>query len=100
MDTIFMNSENTKISDAHRLLLNLLDKTSLKNDKYVALSTFKIYYTWRNIIKSYKNTKFQISGPTWIEELELPDWSYSVSAIQDNFESILKNIRQLLIILQ
>ena len=58
MDTIFMNSENSKIYDAHRLLLNLLDKTNLKNDKYVALSNFNIYYTWRNIIKSYKNTKF------------------------------------------
>ena len=45
MDTIFMNSENSKISDAHRLSLNLLDKTNLKNDKYVALSTFSIYYT-------------------------------------------------------
>ena len=100
MDTIFMNSENSKISDSHRLSLNLLDKTNLKNDKYVALSTFSIYYTWRNKIKSYKNPKFQISGPTWIEELELPDGSYSVSAIQYNFEYILKNIRQLLIILQ
>ena len=25
MDTLFMNSENTKISDPHRLLLNLTD---------------------------------------------------------------------------
>ena len=39
MDTIFMNSGNSKTSDPHRLLLNLSDKINLKrNDKYVALS--------------------------------------------------------------
>ena len=37
MDTIFMNSENSKISDPHRLLLNLTDKINLKRSyKYVA----------------------------------------------------------------
>ena len=30
MDTIFMNSENSKTSDPHRLLLNLIDKINLK----------------------------------------------------------------------
>ena len=39
MDTIFMNSKNSKTSDPHRLLLNLTDKINLKrSDKYVALS--------------------------------------------------------------
>ena len=39
MDTTFMNSRNSETSNPHRLLLNLLDKTDLKNsDKYVALS--------------------------------------------------------------
>ena len=38
MDTIFMNYENSKTSDHHRLLLNLSDKINLKrNEKYVAL---------------------------------------------------------------
>ena len=37
MDTIFMNSENSKKSDTHRLLLDLTDKINLKGtDKYVA----------------------------------------------------------------
>ena len=41
MDTIFVNSENIKISDPHRLLLNLSDKINLKRrNKYVALSNF------------------------------------------------------------
>ena len=30
MDAIFMNSENSKISDPHRLLVNLSDKINLK----------------------------------------------------------------------
>ena len=30
MDTTFMNSENSKTSDLHRLLLNLLGKINLK----------------------------------------------------------------------
>ena len=36
-----MNSENSKISEPHRLLLNLADKMNLKtSDKYVASSNF------------------------------------------------------------
>ena len=91
MDTIFMNSENSKTSDSHRLVLNLSDKINLKrSDEYVALSNLSIYYTWKNIKKSYKNNKFKISALTWNEEFELPDGSYSVSDIQDYFEYILK----------
>ena len=101
MDTIFMNSENSKTSDPHRLLLNLSDKTNLKrSDKYVALSSLNIYHKWENIKKSYKNNKFNITTLTLNEEFELPDGSYSVSDIQDYFKYILKKTRHLLIILQ
>ena len=52
MDTIFMNSGNSKKSGPHRLLLNLLDKLNPKKmDRYVALSILRIYYTWKNIKK-------------------------------------------------
>ena len=55
MDTIFMNSENSKTSDPPTLLLNLSDKINLKiRDKYVALSNLSIYYTWKNMKKLYK----------------------------------------------
>ena len=47
-----MNSENNKISDFHRLLLNLSDKINLKrSDRYVALSNLSICYAWKNILK-------------------------------------------------
>ena len=43
---ISINSGDSKTSDSHRLLFNLLDKINLKrNDKYVALSNLSIYYT-------------------------------------------------------
>ena len=39
MDTKFMNSENSKTSGPHKLLLIFLDKINVKrSDKYVALS--------------------------------------------------------------
>ena len=44
MDTIFMNSENSKNSDPHRLKLNLSDKIILRrSDKYVDLSNLSMY---------------------------------------------------------
>ena len=50
MDTIFLNSENNKTCNDHRLLLNLLDKINLKGrDKYVVLSNLSVYYKWENI---------------------------------------------------
>ena len=85
-----MNSENSKTSDPNSFLLNRSDKIDLKSQKYVALSNLSIYYTWKNIKKSYKNNKFLISTPTWNEEFELPDGSPSVSDIQYYFNYILK----------
>ena len=91
MDTIFMNSENSRTSEYHVLLLKLVDKLDLRSgQKSVALSNLSIYYTWKNIKNSYKNKKFKISAPTWSDEFELPDGSYSILHIQDYFEYILK----------
>ena len=91
MDTIFMNSENSKTSEPHTLKLKLTDQLDLRADKKViALSNLRIYYTWNNIKSSYNNNKFRISATTWNEEFTLPDGSYSISDIQDYFEYILK----------
>ena len=91
MDTMFLNSENSKTSGPHTLLLNLSDRIYLKRSyKYVVLSNLSMYYTWKSIKKSYKNDKFKISGPTWSERFEFPDESYSVSNIQNYFEFITK----------
>ena len=48
MNTIVINSENSKTPDTHRLLLNLSDKINLeRSDKYIALSNLSVCYTWR-----------------------------------------------------
>ena len=92
MDTKFMNSENSKTSESHVLILKLTNKLDLRRgEKSIALSNLSIYYTWKNIKSSYNNNKFKISAPTWNDKFELPDGSYSVSNIQDYFEYILKN---------
>ena len=89
MDTIFMNSENSKTSEYHVLVLKLTDKLDLRRgQKTVALSNLSIYYTWKNIKSSCNNNKFKISAPAWNEEFELPDGSYSISDIQGYFEYI------------
>ena len=55
MDNIFMISENSRISNLHRLMLYLSDKTDLnRNDKYVALSHLSIEYSSKNEKKLYK----------------------------------------------
>ena len=71
METIFMNSENSKTSDPHRLLPNILYKIDLKRSyKYDALLNLSIYYTWKNIRKSNKNNKFMIFRSMWSEKRE------------------------------
>ena len=91
MDTIFMNSENSRTAEYHVSTLQLTDKLDLRRgQKTVALSNLNIYYTWKNIKSSYNNNKFKISASTWSEKFELPDGSYSISDIQDYFEYILK----------
>ena len=91
MDTIFMNSENSKSSKKHVLKFKLTSKLDLRlGEKVIALSNLSIYYTWKNIKSSYNNNKFKISASTWNEEFTLPDGSYSVSDIQDYFEYIMK----------
>ena len=91
MNTIFMNSRNSKISDPHRLLLNLTNRIDLKRkDKYIALSNLSTLYTWKNIEWSYKNNKCKILAPIWNEELKLPNGLCSLSDIQDYVKYIFK----------
>ena len=86
-----MNSENSRNSESHVLLLKLTNTLDLKRgQKSIAFSNLSIYYTWKNTRSSYNNSKFKISAPAWSDEFELPDGSYSISNIPDYFEYILK----------
>ena len=53
MDTLFINSENSKTSKPYILKLKLTDKLDLRLDKKViALSNLSIYYIWSYYIWS------------------------------------------------
>ena len=75
-----MNSENSKTSKPHFLILNLADKLYLRRGKKsIALSYLRIYYTWKKINSLHNNNRFKSSAPTLNDKYELPDESYSVS---------------------
>ena len=44
--------------------------------------------------KSYKSNKSKASSPTWNEIFELLDQLYSVSDIQNYFDSIIQNMKK------
>ena len=76
MDTIFMNSENSKTSKPHVLKLKLTDKLDLRRgEKSIALRNLSVYYTWKNIKSSYNSNKFKISAPTWNDKFEFTNRS-------------------------
>ena len=71
MDTIFMNSESSKISEPHVLRLKLNDKLDLRRgEKSITLLNLGNYYTWKNMKSSNNNNKFKISAPTWNGKFE------------------------------
>ena len=60
-----MNSENSKTSDPHVLILQLTDKLDLRRGgKSIAPSNLNIYYIWKIIKSSYDSNKFKISPST------------------------------------
>ena len=77
MNTIFMNTENSKTNESHKFFLSFPQRLDLRSpDKCVTLQNLSIYYTWKNIRQQYKNNKLEIIAPTQKIELELPDGSF------------------------
>ena len=94
-----MNSENSKTNEPHKFVLSLLQRLDLRSsDKHVALQNLSIYYTRKNIRKQCKSNEIKIIAPTWNDEFELPNDSYSLSDIQDYIEHIIKNMKHYLLI--
>ena len=86
-----MNPKNSKTNELHRFRLSLAYKFNLKNpNKNIALGSWSVYYTWKNIKLAYNNNKFKISAPTWNDTFDLSGGSYSIADIQDYFEFIIK----------
>ena len=62
METIFMNTENSKTNESNKFLYQLTDKLNIKtpNKKNIGLVNLSIYYTWKNIKSAYNNNKFKV----------------------------------------
>ena len=56
METIFMNTENSKNNELHRFRLTLADKLNLKDpNKNMALANLSTYFTSKSIKSAYNN---------------------------------------------
>ena len=86
-----MNTANSKTKLSNKFVYNFTDKLNLKNpNKNIVLANLSIYYTWKNVKSDYNNNKFKISAPTWHDTFDVPDGSYSIAALQNYFEYIMK----------
>ena len=94
METISMNSKNSKASEPDRFRLDWADKLYLKYPKKNMASFnivhLNIYYKQKNIKSEYNSNTVKIFAPTWSDTFDLKDGSYSVADIQDYFEFIIK----------
>ena len=86
-----MNTANSKTKHSNKFVYNFTDKLNLKNpNKNIALANLSIYYTWKNVKSDYNNNKLKISAPTRNDAFDVPDGSYSIAALQNYFEYIIK----------
>ena len=61
METIFMNTKNSKTNESNKFFYEFTDKLNLKNlNKNISLANLSIYCTWKNIKSAYNNNKFKI----------------------------------------
>ena len=97
METIFVNSENSKTNESNKFIYQFTDKLNLKNpnNKNIGLVNLSIYYPQKNVKSLYNNNKFKISAPTWNDKFDLCDGSYSLSDIQGYFEFVIKKYETL-----
>ena len=94
METIFINTENSKTDAPYKFVLNLSQILGLKSsNKHVALQNLFIYYTRKNIRKQYENNELQIIAPTWNDEFELPNDSYSVQIFKTTLNTLIKSMK-------
>ena len=68
METIFINTENSKAKQTNRFRYYFIDKFNLKTNKTIALGNLSICFTWKNVKSEYENNKFEITAPTWNEK--------------------------------
>ena len=101
METLLIDTLNSKTDESNRFKYNFSNKLNLKNpNKNMALANLSIYDTWKNIKSEYKNNKFKISDPAWNDTFDLPDGSYLFLIYEIILNTSLKNMKLLQITLQ
>ena len=72
-----MNSENSKTSKHHVLIMHFTDKVDLKRgEKSIALVNLSIYYTWKNMKKLYNKNNLK-----WLLQHGMMNFSYQMDHI-------------------
>ena len=59
----------------------------------MTLANLSIYYTWKNIKSEYNNNEFKIYAPTWNDNFDLANSSYSIANIIKKQETLIENPR-------
>ena len=86
METVFINTSNSKTNEPNKFIYKFTGKLNLKNPtKNMALANLSIYYTWKNIKSEYNNNKFKILAQNWNDTFDLPNGSCSISDISELF---------------
>ena len=79
METIFVNTKNSKTNDLRKFVFNLSQILYLrKSNKHVTLQNLSIYYTRKNVRQQYENNKLKIIAPMWNDDFESLDGFSSV----------------------
>ena len=69
METIFLNTENSKTNESNKSSYYFTDKFNLKNsNKNIALVNLAFITNGKNIKSAYNNNEFKISAPTSIPD--------------------------------
>ena len=88
-----MNTENRKTNKPHKFIFNFSQRLDLRSsNEHVYLQNL---FLTRGIYikkKQYENNKLKIIAPTWNDEFDLSDGSYSVSYIQDYIKYIIRKL--------
>ena len=94
-----MNTENRKTNKPHKFVFNFSQRLDLRSsNEHVYLQNLSVSYTWNIYIKKqYENNKLKIIAPTWNDEFDLSDGSYSVSDIQDYIKYVIRKLEILTI---
>ena len=62
---IFMNTENSKTNEPHKLVFNLSDRLEVRSSNKHALQNLSSYCKWKNMRKQYNISQLWIKASAW-----------------------------------